>query len=250
MSVIGLRSDFPELTSKASRCRACAMADTNPSALAVCHDLIRKGIITNEVVRRMKPVMLEAGLEPLSFRTIQNHASDHITVTMIADRFSGRKLMMAEEEKPVIPLMPRSDVVLDYQEMRKLYDKLVPILDMAYDLLEKSGEISGGDIITLVRVFGEARQQLEALGKMRNSDRLTLAILEWHTRAMAHNISEPLGRKLREIEADLEDGDAELAQAKLHTFLHKEIGPIFLAGARDALNKSSEEFKLPREGIR
>lgn len=261
MSVRELQIRFPELTARASRCRVCQLADDAPDLLAIAHELVRQGLTSSEISKRMHAALKEQDIRALTPRTILNHTEMHISESRIVNRYEGagndkspRKVQggLSVVDGGVLPLPTKqSDVEADYHEMRRLYDKLLPILDMAFELMETAQEeekIDGSSLITLVRVFSEARSQLETLAKMRNSDRLIAAILEWHTRAFTHNLAEPISRKLREILCDLDDDDAELARAKLQLFLQEEIGPIFLAGARNALTKSAEEFKLPGGG--
>lgn len=264
MTVRELQIRFPELTARTSRCRLCQLTDDAPDLLAIAHELIRQGLTSTEIAKRMHAVLKEQDIRPVTARTVLNHVEMHISESRILNRYSkdaggGDVPRVAKGGLQVVDggVLPfpakQSDVEADYHEMRRLYDKLHPILDMAFELLENASSEDGVDassLITLVKVFSEARAQLETLSKMRNSDRLIMAILEWNTRALTHNVSEPLCRKLREILCDLDDDDAELAHAKLNTFLQKEIGPIFLAGARDALTKSAEEFKLPGGGQR
>lgn len=94
-------------------------------------------------------------------------------------------------------------------------------------------------------LLAESRKTIEALNKMRNSDRLTLAILDAHTQLFSELVAIPLGEKLKNILLTLQSTPgADQAKTQLLTFLHQDLIGLFQNAAIQAMETSRSTYKL------
>jgi hypothetical protein len=88
---------------------------------------------------------------------------------------------------------------------------------------------------------------LSDLNKMRNSDRLTISILENHTKTFTTEVAKPLADILLPIQKEMAqnpDPAVQVLAGKLHTLLTAEVISIFKKAAEESMQRSKEQFKL------
>jgi hypothetical protein len=151
-------------------------------------------------------------------------------------------------ELPLAGKISLSEDVDDYAEMRTLFLELAEMMrSIKSDPNAIKSPLGGYDVSMLKAlnsmIMGCAKI-IETVNKMKNSDRLTLAILESHTRSMSANLAIPLGEKIRVALAQLEDGDADGAQRTLLSLVQNDIVAIFREAATQAMLSSREQYQL------
>lgn len=136
----------------------------------------------------------------------------------------------------------------DYDEMRTLFVELAETMRAIRSDPNALKSPMGGYDVAMVRALtamvDSLRKIIEGLNKMKNSDRLTLAILESHTRAMSQNLAIPLGEKIRVALSQIEEGDPNAAQATLTALVQGDIVDIFREAATQAMISSRESYNL------
>jgi len=234
---------FPELKQN-RQCRLCAYALDTPHITSKVHELWRQGSAYRVIEDAIQGDLKEAGYSPVNFGAIRRHLLGHVARHLIPNRTEAAAGRPPYAARP--PAM--TDDEADYFELRKLYDRLIPIVDLVkrdQDRKVESGEpLSGYDLQHLVRLFGECRMQLEALNKMRNSNRLTKAVIEAHTSQVLMLLSEPLGHKLRDIRHRLKVGLMHDAMRDLDALIDAELPPMLVSSGKEAIRRSVEEYKL------
>ena len=255
---------FPELTKSHARCTLCKLVPDNGDLLKEIHFMLREGTGTRRIATLIAPDLRERDLKPIDFRAISRHHNAHVQVALIVDPKkelpppppppavpAGPKVPLVEgpaAESYVTKRDPKTDDEADYFELRKLYDRLLPMLDLANRDLKSKAETNRGltpqDYKTIVTMYSECRQQLEALNKMRNSNRLTRAVIEAHTSQVLTMLSEPLGQKLRDIRRQLEHGDQPGAVALLCSLIDSDLPPMLISTGKEAIRRSVDEYKL------
>lgn len=111
--------------------------------------------------------------------------------------------------------------------------------------LSPSGAYDTKAVETWAKLIDNGRKILEGLNKMRNSDRLTVHILESHTRSFAEALAGPLGVELRAILTELQQvPEASHVTARLARLVNDGVVTIFRRAALETITKSKEEYKL------
>ena len=275
----GAQADFPELVRTHARCTLCALIADHPDLLKEIHYMTKQRIGTRRIAVLIEPELQERGLRLIDFRAIGRHQKGHLSRNLIVD--PTQELPVFEEEPPPpppppLPLpkkaatkktsrkkaaregpaaasyveqrAPSTDDEADYFELRKLFDRLLPMLDLANrDLTRKAQDdrgLTAADYKVILAMYSECRQQLEGLNKMRNSNRLTRAVIEAHTSQVLTMLSEPLGQKLRDIRRQLEHNDPTAAIAMLASLIDSDLPPMLVSTGKEAIRRSVDEYKL------
>jgi len=135
----------------------------------------------------------------------------------------------------------------DYFHLWDLYNRVRErVVAMDSDPLAFLGPDGEPDRETLKVYAGlvsETRRMLETLNKMRNTDRVTAAILEQHTRSYAEALAIPLGEKLRVVLSALEK-DTHQARAVVISLLQRGLVEIFRDAALSSLASTKETYNL------
>jgi len=276
-------SEFPEIRKFHARCTLCKLAANEGPLLREIHYRLRSGVPSRKVAALFAEELEDRGLPTLDFRAIARHYKDHVENALIVnpaqDLAFQAPILPAPRRKPAAasaapisavegpPLLepdadlegpaaesyatkrdPKTDDEADYFELRKLYDRLLPMLDLANKDLKRKASSSHGlthqDYKIIVTMYSECRQQLEALNKMRNSNRLTRAVIEAHTSQVLTMLSEPLGQKLRDIRRQLEHGEAQSAVLLLSALIESDLPPMLVSTGKEAIRRSVDEYKL------
>lgn len=136
----------------------------------------------------------------------------------------------------------------DYDEMRVLFLDLAEFMRSIKSdpnaIKSQFGGYDVGMIRAITAMSTECRKAIEAINKMKNSDRLTLAILETHTKSMAQNLAIPLGEKIRLAMLMIEQGNPDQAQGLLGSMLSSQIVDLFRNAAMQAMTTSKEAYHL------
>jgi hypothetical protein len=139
----------------------------------------------------------------------------------------------------------------DYHNMVNLFQKLlrrIESLDADPTAFQnEDGSHGFQKLNTWSGMIANAKSILEGLSRMRNSDRMTVSILEQHTKRYAMAISGPIGLILREIRDELQGVRSDKAQAlatRLTLVLDHDILQLMTDAAMRSLRESKEQYKL------
>lgn len=136
----------------------------------------------------------------------------------------------------------------EYDEMRALFVELAETMRAIRSDPNSLKSPLGGYDVSMIRAITSMvdalRKIMSDINKMKNSDRLTLAILETHTRSMSQNLAIPLGEKIRVTLAHIEDGEIDAARDSLMALVQGDIVDIFREAATQAMTSSREQYRL------
>lgn len=142
-----------------------------------------------------------------------------------------------------------SNDIDDYDEMRALFCELAETMRAIRSdpnaLKSPFGGYDVGMIRAMTGMIDALRKIISDVNKMKNSDRLTLAILEGHTKTMSQNLAIPLGEKIRIVLSQLESVEgADAAYDTLMSLVSGDIVEIFRNAATQAMTSSREQYNL------
>ena len=171
-------------------------------------------------------------------------------VTLVLPEFSKR----FEEDDLVLRSISVQEGALgqndsDYHNMWGLFLRLIRRAEAIDEdpraFLDRHGGYDTQALSVWTKLIDNARRILEGLNKMRNSDRLTISILESHTRSFAQALAGPLGTELREILEDLEGiPEAKRPRARLALLVSEGVVTLFRQAAVDTMARSRREYRL------
>lgn len=254
---------FPELRYQ-HRCRVCQLAKAHPGLIKLLHRFRRDDEFQDSTIHtKMRAVFERHGVPPPSARAIGRHLEAHVDFSVEQpksdfdlpdpEETAFERLAAAEEEldqnNPSHIALGTNDS--DYHNMADLFRRLMRRI-MALDadplgFITPDGQHSTQRLSTWSSMVDNARRIIEGLNKMRNSDRMTISILEQHTKRYATAIAAPIAEALREIRDDLteiDDPQAQQLATKLTLLLDQHVTDIFTEAAIKSLRESREKYKL------
>ena len=255
---------FPELTKREAKCKLCQLADTHRGLLRLTHRMRHEMELGNDALRsRVRAAFERQGITPPSPRSIGRHFNDHVDWSQLPepdalalpepveatldrlDRDIG-DLRLADPEELALG---RNDS--DYHAMADLFERVrrrVNALDAdPRAFTNADGTHSFPKLSTWSSMIDNARRIIEGLNKMRNSDRMTVSILEQHTQKFASAITRPVAAELRGIRdllATSSDPVAQHAARQLTSLLTGGVTSIMRDAAVSSLRDSREQYKL------
>lgn len=157
-----------------------------------------------------------------------------------------------EEEEALRSLSPTETALghnaSDYHNMTALYRQIIERVSAMNDdpraFVTKSGAYDVKALGVWKSLAGEARQMLQGLNAMRNSDKMTSHILEQHTREFSQAVAVNLGQALSQIIMSLDQSDRDEIKQELLRFVSQRMPAIFASAGRSTLSASKEEFGL------
>jgi hypothetical protein len=246
-------SEFPELEQKYVHvCRMCKLIEVEPGIIHVLHELFRQGYSGLPLQNKMKPLFEEAGLVQPARQSMMRHLQGHVVVSKISHEWKGG----TGEPPPPTTVSPQGNhYETDYIEMRRLYEKLRPIIDYIETQVNKktlsNQDISSYDIMNITRVWAEGRQLLKSLSDMRNSEKLMGVILVRHTEGLLQLLADNVGIVLRNMRERLLRGDSPDDLIRYIDTLtgltnggEGDLLPMFESAAQRAIAASKESYNL------
>lgn len=187
-------------------------------------------------------------------------SADEASTELTISEPDSNGVRLAEDERALrrLPLSslraetatPSSSSDVDsYEEMRILFNELAEMTRaIRADPNALKSPLGGGYDVSMLRaitaMYDALRKNIESVAKMKSSDRLTLAILESHTRAMSQNLAIPLGEKIRATLEALDSGEPDEAKAILLSLVRGDIVTIFREAATQAMLSSRELYNI------
>lgn len=212
---------------------------------------------------RVKPLFDRHGHHCPSSRAIGRHFADHVDFAMIpdADAYSLPEpievtLRRLDTDAKEMRLHDPEEVALgrnnsDYHQLAELLQRLQRRIEALDNdptaFVNADGTHSFTKLNTWSGLIDNARKLVEGLNKMRNSDRMTISILEQHTKRFATAISKPVAQELRLIQGLLKtSSDPAVVQARAHinALLEQGVQGIMRDAAVHSLREAKEQYKL------
>lgn len=256
---------FPEIVTFQPMCRVCQMARTKPGLAQIIHKYRRDeqlGVVA--LATKITEMLERHGETKMHPQVIRRHFKSHVdfgegqnelpaedyafVVDEEHDKLSQTEIEMLSTNPEDLAL-GRNDS--DYHNMADLFRRLlrrVAALDAdptAFITAEGRHDMSKLNI--WAAMINTAKGVLSDLNKMRNSDRLTISILESHTKSFTAAIAGPLATALLPIHQELArhpDPNVQAVAGKVQQLLQSGVVDIFRRAADESLRKSKEQFKL------
>lgn len=255
---------FPEITTHEPKCKLCQLVDTQRGLLKLAHRLRYEEELGNDPLRtRILPIFARMGQLPPSPRSIGRHFTEHVDFSKLPseDAYAMPESIEASLERLNADAaelratdpeeMALGDNNSDYHQLTDLFMRLqrrIAALDSDPGAFTAAdGSHSFTKLRTWAALIDGARRIVEGLNKMRNSDRMTVGILEQHTRRFATEITRPVANHLRAIRNELtasSDPVAHRAVEQLTFLLDEGVTNIMVNAATQALTDVKAEYKL------
>jgi len=255
---------FPEIVTFQAMCRVCQLARTKPGLVTVIHKYRREEQLGVVALSTKITAMLERhGETPMHGQVLARHFKNHVN-------FGDGKETPAEDFEFVRPedetRLGQTEIELlqcsaedlalgkndsDYHQMADLFRRLIrriAALDAdptAFITAEGRHDMQKMNI--WAAMINTAKGVLADLNKMRNSDRLTISILESHTKSFTAAIAGPLADALLPLQHELSkhpDPQVQAIAGNINQLLQSGVIDIFKRAAEDSLRRSKEQFKL------
>lgn len=259
---------FPELMHYEPKCKLCMLTRENPGLLKVVHRKFREGLGSKALINTLRPVFEQQGVVIASVSAFERHLKGHIDyeavsdpdefdmpdpVAVVLDRLNDEEASMLASGPDAIAYGHNDS---DYHNLAELFRRLVRrIVSLDEDptaFLTDDGPNKQHNFQRLQIWSGmvaNAKSIIEGLNKMRNSDRMTVSILENHTKRYATAVAGPLAAALRDIRVDLRqlaqhEPKAHALEVKLGMLLDHDVGELFTSAAARSLSETGQQYKL------
>jgi hypothetical protein len=254
----------PELISYQFRCRLCTLARDDVDTLKTIHEMRRAGTTGRELWRQVRDALAAVNRPAIDRRSIDRHFETHVDFRSEAAEIAaayqpspppGPEALKAQLDSDVEKFfkaaseLDEDDDHTDYHQMWEQYRRVNRRI-RAFDADPTAFHSADGTLNTMklqmwVKLVSEARSLLEGVNKMRNQDRLVVAILEAHTKHFALRLIDSIKVEIAEQASLLRDGaDAAAVAGSLERLVLQRLPSIFRDAAVDSLHYSREEYSL------
>lgn len=255
---------FPELSFE-PRCTLCQMVHTHAGILKYIHREYAKDTPGDVALHsRIKPIFERHGISPCpSPRAFGRHVRSHVNldqmgsmdafdvpnpVEAVCDRFDETSMDLRRLDPADLALGHNDS---DYHNMadlfRRIYRRIAALDSDPEAFRTPEGKHNFQRYRDWANMVSSAKSILEGLNKMRNTDRMTVSIIEQHTKRYATALVGPIGDVIRGVRDELFAIDHPKAQElsmRLSLLLDKDVPLIFRDAAVRTLKESKDKFKL------
>lgn len=171
----------------------------------------------------------------------------------MSEKVASIDLDRLEEEEKALRSVSADQIALghnasDYHNMAALFRQMVDrAAAMNADptaFVNAKGQYDTRALLAWKALVSECRQILEGLSKMRNSDKLTAAILERHTREFSQSAAASLGAQIGDLLGKIDELDREEMRSMLKQLLSRGMPKAFSDAARATMETSRDQFAL------
>lgn len=233
---------FPEITALHPQCRLCALVGSDPELLTQIHMQAKSGAGSRRLQTAFEAAWADRLEQPMDHQNYKRHIENHCTIKQpIAAPSFDEPIPEAKiaEANASLEKMAEHD---DYFELRDLILQLRQQMEnMSRTKKNDSSESNFYWLTIWLKIVSELRACLESLSRMRNSDRVTKAVLQAHTKRFVQLFSEPLLIELQKTLVATQQGEGEPAVARL---IDESVSRIIQTAATSALRETSEAYKL------
>lgn len=262
---------FPELTGFEPKCKLCRLSSDAPGLLKLLHRKHAEGLGSKALMALLRTMFDRYSVNMPSLSAFNRHLSGHVDHSQVSDADDytlpdplALVLAKLDDEAPAM-FKARPDVIAyghndsDYHNMAELFRRLMrrvvaldddPLAFTAADAGEGGERIHNFDrLAKWSGMIANCKSIIESLNKMRNSDRMTVSILEQHTKRYATAVAQPLVTELRAIREQLaalaaSNADAHALDVRLGTLLDHQVSEMFTDAAGRTLAETEKHYKL------
>lgn len=255
---------FPEIVNFEPKCKLCQLGDSHRGLLRLAHRLRHEEQLGNDALRtKLRAVFERQGVMPPSPRSIGRHFADHVDFSKLPDPDAlalpepvEDQLARLERDAGELSLADPEDLALgrndsDYHQLTDLFTRIyrrIAALDADPTAFSnQDGTHSFQKLSTWSSMIDNGRKIIEGLNKMRNNDKMTVSILESHTRKFGTAFARPVAaelRAMRDLLANSRDPAAAQVAARIDTLLTEGVKTIMTDAAVQAMRDSKEQYKL------
>lgn len=234
---------FPELVAREAQCQICALVEDDPAFLKQIHDVARGGAGVKRLETSMGPDWMKRTGKVLDHRSYDRHLKRHVAFDAVP---VGAGLMVAIPPVPPVEVREVDGDAIEYFDMENLLTQLrtrMREIDKHTVIVGIDGKIDHYGTTTWLRLVSEFRASIESLARMKNSDRLTKAILQAHTKRMAQMVATPLVARFNSVIRDLRANEPG-ALDQLEKLAGADMKTLILGAAEAAIEESCEVYNL------
>lgn len=257
---------FPEIVVFQPMCRVCQLARTKAGLVEIIHKYRREeGLGVKVLAARIETMLERHGEKPMHGQVLARHFANHVDLGIDAlapgddfvfGRGTTQDAAALDEVEVELLKVNAEDAALgkdesDYHNMWDLFRRVmrrVAALDSdPTAFITGEGKHDMQKLSIWTAMINTAAGVLNNLNKMRNSDRLTVSILETHTKSFTVAVAAPLAESLKPIQLALAQHPDPAVQAlggQVLTLLQSGVVDIFRRAAEESLRRSKEQFKL------
>lgn len=259
-----MTAGFPELTTREPKCKLCQLTDSHRGLLTLVHRLRHEEGYGPDAIRtRIRGAFDRSGLVAPSARSIGRHFEEHVDFSQMPEPDALAlpdpvevTLERIERDTSELRILDPEDMAMgrdnsDYHQLVDLFRRLlrrVTALDEDPTAFRNAdGSHAFQKLNAWTSMVDNARKIIEGLNKMRNTDRMTISILEQHTKRFATEFTRPVAGELRAIGALLSTSNDPVARAageRIAALLNEGVRDIMTGAAVRALQESKQEYKL------
>lgn len=255
---------FPEIVNREPKCKLCQLCQRDRGLLKLVHRMRHEEELGNSALRTKVRAVFERQGQPVpSPRSFGRHFEEHVDFSRMPDPDAlampepvETTLHRLESDADGLRMADPEELALgrnhsDYHQLTDLFVRLtrrITALDSdPRAFINQDGSHSFQKLSTWAGLIDNARRIIEGLNKMRNSDRMTVSILETHTRRLATSFTRPVATEMRMIRDQLltsSDPTAQRVATHMTALLDDGVPTIITDAATKAMRESREEFKL------
>jgi hypothetical protein len=246
---------FPEIIDRVTTCRLCGLIDDAPLLLRWIHDQWVSGAGVRALETASKARWIERGETPLDHRCFGRHFEGHVSrsalIAEVDEVLSSVDVAEARREAAAVTDAVDREIFgddnsdfFDMKDVIARMKKWVRRFDDDEQLKGDDGRLDTFRLMAMLKLSSELRSSIETYNRMKNTDRISKAMLQGHTKRYVQHISEPLTTELLALRASIESGDVDDATARLDALLHERIGLIMRESAETSVKESCEVFRL------
>lgn len=243
----------PELVNAQAQCKLCQLHVSDPELLARIHQRVIDG-------DPRKTIAEEANI---SYATLNRHVRKHVDLSLCGPTDAPPPKTKGQAPAP-LAVRPQDPGAEDHEGLWALFDRIQYVLNQFdYDglfftkpVVGDDGEVKSYALVSdphqmsqWISLMKEARGLLEGVNKVRNSNRVTDAILASHTRRLVRNLATPFEAHLGPLVAAAEAGeDSERIAEQLRDFMMHTFAGILQNAVDSAVNETREVYRLGDKG--
>lgn len=246
---------FPEITAFEESCRLCNLGRTHPEALKQAHSWFRQHG-REGLAERTDQRVQALGEEPIDAACYAEHFAFHVEwytskpmaiEPAMRSRFDederALRASFEDEQADAQGIDQR-----DYVHVARLFKRMIRRLD-ALDadpsvFLTPDNRVDFHAYGIWTRMVAQAESAMKTLNKMRGSDKVVEAIVEYHTRTFAQGAARELAVELRVLKNEISKlPNSGGVVAAIDALLVDRLPVLFRAAAGEAHVKTRDHFK-------
>jgi hypothetical protein len=192
-----------------------------------------------------------------SRKSVWTHFTKHLPPKEEVEVLAARKLRTHNEFDPLVSDKALREVLAgnfdEYKELCALYTKFREVNDKIYSMvgslsMTRAGmsEWSQTKIQTYVSMVNTQKSILAEIGKMRQGDKLVSVVARFIVETFTKSIVSKLSEEFDTLAGIMRrQGVADDVLSAFEAVTHERLGHLIVEEAKEAMNQTKKEFKLP-----